>query len=91
MAPQEIALVICDVWDRHWCRGAAERLEVMLPRMNAVVSAARQQGVLIVHAPSDTMEFYRDAPARQRVLDIPLVEPPADLEMITPCAAHRCL
>ncbi len=84
VAPQEIALVICDVWDRHWCRGAAERLEVMLPRMNAVASAARHQGVLIVHAPSDTMEFYRNAPARQRVLDIPLVEPPADLEMITP-------
>jgi len=72
------ALVLCDVWDRHWCRGADERLVRMLPRMNMVVRAARDKGLLIVHAPSDTMAFYADSPARKRVLAAPLVDPPDD-------------
>jgi hypothetical protein len=36
----------------------------MAPRMNAVIKAARARGVTIVHAPSDTMDFYQDARAR---------------------------
>jgi nicotinamidase-related amidase len=76
---QETALVVCDVWDRHWCRGAQERLEKMLPRMNAVVRSSREKGILVVHAPSDTMGFYSKSPARQRVLAALQVEPPEDL------------
>lgn len=72
------ALVVCDVWDRHWCRGASERLEAMLPRMNDVVASVRERGVLIVHAPSETMGFYRDSPARRRALDAPGADPPDD-------------
>jgi len=75
----ETALLLCDVWDRHWCRGANERLAAMLPRMNAVARALRDAGILIVHAPSDTMDFYRDHPARRRVLAAPPVQPPAEL------------
>lgn len=74
------ALVLCDVWDRHTCRGAEERLERLVPRMNQVVRAMRERGVLIVHGPSDTMPFYEGTPARLRALDVPQVEPPLDLE-----------
>jgi nicotinamidase-related amidase len=76
VAAAETALVLCDVWDRHWCRGANERLARMLPRMNDLAKALREAGVLVVHAPSDTMEFYKDSPARKRVLASPSVEPP---------------
>ena len=79
LVPAETALVLCDVWDKHWCRGANERLAPMLPRMNALVKALREREVLIVHAPSDTMKFYEGTPARKRVLDAPKVAPPADL------------
>jgi len=78
--PAATALVLCDVWDRHWCRGANERLAAMLPRMTRVVDAARGEGVLLVHAPSGTMDFYANHPARLRALDAPAVEPPPDLE-----------
>ena len=77
----ESALLLCDVWDRHWSRGATERLNVMVPRMNAVVEAARAKGVQIVHAPSNTMDFYADAPARQRVLDTPHIDPPPERDL----------
>ncbi len=78
-APEETALVLCDVWNHHTCRGAEERLERMLPRMNDLVHRLRDLGCLIVHAPSDTIPAYAGHPARERVLAVPTVEPPADL------------
>ena len=75
----QTALVLCDVWDRHWCRGADERLAMLLPRMNRVARVLRESGSLIVHAPSDTMAFYAGTPARQRVLHAPQVVAPAPL------------
>ena len=77
--PAETALVVCDVWDRHWCRGANERLAPMLPHMNQVVRTLRERGVLIVHAPSDTMAFYEGSEARRRVLEAPKADPPPAL------------
>jgi nicotinamidase-related amidase len=71
------ALVVCDVWDRHWCRGANARLAALLPRMGQVVAALREAGVLIVHAPSDTMAFYAGTPARMRALEAPVSPLPA--------------
>jgi nicotinamidase-related amidase len=47
--------------------------------MDEVTCAARRQGVLVIHAPSDTLAFYAESPARRRVLDLPKVEPPPDL------------
>jgi nicotinamidase-related amidase len=61
----ETAIIICDMWDQHWCRGATERVAEMAPFMNGVISTARERGVLIVHAPSDCMEYYQDHPGRK--------------------------
>ncbi len=72
----QIAIIICDMWDRHWSRGATERVEELAPRMNQVVAAARSHGIQIIHAPSDTIDVYANTPARLRVLAAPLVEPP---------------
>jgi nicotinamidase-related amidase len=74
---RETALIICDVWDRHWSRGANERLAAMLPRMAVTIDAARVAGVHVIHAPSDTMDYYADTPARRRIQDAPPAEPPA--------------
>ena len=63
--PSETAIIICDMWDTHWCKGAAERVAEMAPFMNNVISIARDRGILIVHAPSDCMAFYKNHPARK--------------------------
>lgn len=73
----QVALVLCDVWDRHWSRGAAERVEVLAPVIDRVTRHLRRLGVLVVHAPSDTLDFYATHPARQRVVDVRSVEPPS--------------
>src|ERR1044071_7195730 len=49
------AIIVCDMWDTHTCGMSAQRVALMAPRMNQVVSAARSLGVMIIHAPSDTM------------------------------------
>jgi nicotinamidase-related amidase len=67
----QTAIVICDMWDTHTCRLSAQRVGVMAPRMNQVVSAARSLGVAIVHAPSDTMKFYAGTPWRERMQRAP--------------------
>jgi len=73
-----VAMVICDMWDNHWSRGAVTREAALIPRMNEVLATARQRGMHIIHAPSETMDFYADHPARQRMLAVPAVTPPPD-------------
>jgi len=68
---KKTALVICDVWDKHWCNGANVRLGAMLERMNRTVEAARAAGALIIHAPSDCMDFYKDTPQRKLATSAP--------------------
>jgi nicotinamidase-related amidase len=74
-----LALLLCDVWDAHWSRGASERVDALVPRLNDVVRAARDLGVQIIHAPSDVIDYYAGTPARQRILDLPHAEPPPPL------------
>ncbi len=62
----EIAVVICDMWDLHWCRGASERCDAIAKRMNPVLASLRTKGVQIIHAPSETMDFYAGSPQRLR-------------------------
>ncbi len=72
--PAQTAVVICDMWDTHWCKGAAARVQEMAPRMNAVISALRSRGVLIIHCPSDTMKFYQGQPGRALAQSAPAVD-----------------
>jgi nicotinamidase-related amidase len=67
------------MWDQHWCKGASARVAEMAPTMNRVVSEARRRGVLVVHAPSETMDFYKDTPQRKRAQLAPPVKPPASI------------
>jgi len=70
------AIIICDMWDAHTCSLSAQRVALMAPRMNQVVSAARSHGVMIIHAPSDTMKFYEGTPWRQRMKNAPTAASP---------------
>ena len=59
------AVIICDMWDDHYCRNSAKRVAEMAPRMNEVVKAARAAGALIIHCPSGCMPFYAETPQRK--------------------------
>ncbi len=74
------AIVICDMWDKHHCPDATERVGEMASRMNEMIRAARQQGCLIIHCPSDTMDFYKDHPGRKLAQAAPKVDTKIPLE-----------
>ena len=69
--PKTTAVIITDMWDKHWCDVATARVAEMAPAINNFVSIARAKGVFIVHAPSETMDFYRDAPGRKLAQNAP--------------------
>ena len=66
--PNETAIIICDMWDKHWCDDATARVAEMAPEMNKVITIAREKGVKIVHAPSDCMDYYAQYPGRREAM-----------------------
>jgi alpha-L-fucosidase len=72
--PSRTAVVICDMWNQHWCNGATARVAEMAPRMNDVITELRRRGVLIIHCPSDTMKYYEGTPGRKLAQAAPHVE-----------------
>ena len=77
--PHQTALVICDMWDQHWCKSATRRVAQLAPRINDFATALRSRGVLIIHCPSDTMSYYKDHPARKLAQSAPKVATPIPL------------
>ena len=80
----ETAIVICDMWDKHWCDGATKRCEELAIQMNPVLKAAREKGIQIIHAPSSTLFFYKDSPQRRRMQLAPNVPKPKSKEVKEP-------
>lgn len=75
----ETMIIICDMWDNHYCQSAAQRVDAMAPRMNRVITAARNHGVHIIHAPSGTMDKYDDTTYRVRMTQLPATKPPVPI------------
>src|SRR3954465_6685700 len=74
--PKRTAIVVCDMWNQHWCKGATARVAEMAPRMNEVLKEARNHGVFIIHCPSDTMKFYEGTPQRKLAQAAPKIAEP---------------
>src|SRR5262245_40868052 len=77
---RQTAIIICDMWDDHYCKSSAKRVGEIAPLMNAVVGKARKLGVHIIHAPSGTMDVYKDTPMRKRMIAAKQVTPPVPIE-----------
>lgn len=75
----ETAIIVCDMWDAHYCHSSEQRIGVMAPRMNQVLTVARSLGVTIIHAPSGTMDFYADTPFRRRMIQAGPAQPPVPI------------
>lgn len=76
---KKTALIICDMWDDHWCKSAARRVGELAGPMNEMVKQARARGVFIIHAPSSTVDFYNGTPQRQRARNSPFARTPIPL------------
>ncbi len=76
---KKTALIICDMWDDHWCKSASRRVGEMAPALNDTVKAARMQGIFIIHAPSSVVDFYKDTPQRNLAQKAPFAKAPIKL------------
>jgi nicotinamidase-related amidase len=77
--PHKTALIVVDMWDDHWCKGAARRVVELAGPMNEFITAARDRGVFIVHCPSTCVDFYKGTPARERAIEAPIAKAPIEL------------
>jgi nicotinamidase-related amidase len=71
------AIIICDMWDKHWCKGATTRVGDLARRMGPVLARARAKSILIIHAPSETIPYYANTPGRLLAERAVKVDPPA--------------
>lgn len=79
--PEKTAIIVTDMWDKHWCESATERVGELAPVMNEVIAKARSRGVKIIHAPSGTIEKYKDSPARKHAAEAQIHEAPAGFDL----------
>jgi len=79
--PKKTALIVCDMWDDHWCRSAASRVKELAGPMDDVLKIARGRGVLILHCPSSVTNFYKDTPQRERARSAPFAPTPVPLSV----------
>jgi nicotinamidase-related amidase len=76
---KKTALIVCDMWDDHWCKSAARRVSEMAGPFNEMLKQARARGVFIIHAPSTCTGFYKDTPQRRRAQSASFVNTPVEL------------
>ncbi|MDB4520228.1 isochorismatase family protein [Akkermansiaceae bacterium] len=77
--PEKTALIICDMWDDHWCKSASRRVAEMAPVLNETVKAARARGVFIIHAPSSVVDFHKTTPQRKLAQAAKFAKAPIEL------------
>src|SRR5581483_9079494 len=42
--PKATAIIVCDMWDRHWCKSAERRVGELAGPMNEMLKQARSRG-----------------------------------------------
>lgn len=77
--PKTTTIIVCDMWDDHWCRSASRRVTELAGPMNAMLKAARAKGIFIIHAPSSVTAFYKDTPQRKLAQAAPFAKTPVAL------------
>lgn len=79
------AIIVCDMWDQHWCPSVTLRIHALARKLEPVLNRARDSGIQIIHAPSDTMNFYRHYRERRRILNMKqLMSPPTEVSQPPP-------
>ncbi len=74
---RDMAIIVMDIWDKHWCSSITQKLEALIPGLNKTLEAARELGIQVIFAPSEVVSFYDSYPQRQKIKNltkIPLLE-----------------
>jgi nicotinamidase-related amidase len=89
--PHRTAIIVCDMWDDHWCKSASSRVGELIEPMNRTLEAARKKGVFIIHAPSSVTAFYQGTPARELAIKARPTATPRPLATAErSCSGSKC-
>ena len=81
----KIAIVVIDMWNDYICPTGVELFGgSLVPRMNRVFEGARKLGITIIHAPTDSADFYVGWPQAEKVAALPRYELPKIRELGLP-------
>ena len=67
-------MVLIDMWDFHPCPCALARFRTIATAINDTITSAREQGILIIHAPSDVVGNFDGKPATPKYMNHPARE-----------------
>jgi len=67
----QTAVVVMDMWDKHWCESFTSKAVSMIEPMNRTLDAARKLGITVVFSPSEVTDFYNDLPQREAMKTLP--------------------
>lgn len=63
-----IALLVCDVYDSHWCKSTNERYERTRKRIAEFVDIFHDMGGVVIHSPNNCVDtFYANYPQRKKM------------------------
>jgi nicotinamidase-related amidase len=77
--PKKSVILVVDMWNQHWCKGATERVKLIAVKMNDILIQARSQGFHVIHCPSETMHTYEGREERKSMQNIADYSPPKDI------------
>lgn len=69
--PENMGIVVIDMWNHHWCKTAANRVSTMVPRFNKSFETARKLGMKIFWAPTDGIARHMGTMPRERAAAVP--------------------
>ncbi len=79
----EMALIVVDMWDKHWCETFTRQSKKLIDDLNVTLEAARELGIQVIFAPSETVGFYEGYPQRERIQAYGKVKP-LELNVLNP-------
>lgn len=62
------------MWDETHCISAQSRVAELAPAIDQFVAGLRRHGTLVIHAPSESTDYYSNSPARIRAQAAPYVD-----------------
>ncbi len=97
--PKQVAIIVVDTWNYHWCKTSTERVSALVPRMNKSLEQARALGMTVFLCPTDVADNYVGTAMLERALAVEPIPMPQGPDLICPpapdgggctCGRERC-
>ena len=82
--PAHTLVLLVDAWEYHWCPTWTGLAGGRVARINETFKQARELGMTILFAPTDSANAFAGTPQRERLAAVPRMDLPEPLEIDVP-------